>query len=416
MEQTRIYPGRECLLEVEKARLERSNISVETKNLIHEFRLYLDKQGAQQIRKSKLMAALRNMAIYLHEKYAKDFTNLEPYQLGLFLEDIKEDRAIFGNRKKPYSERTKSDFVKTLKRFYLWLYAKKPEFRASVPEVFIETIKEIRIKKYWPQIDPSQVISDDDVKALIDTCYNIRDKAFIQILHEGGFRIGEMLGLKIKDLVFKENLVHISLNGKTGRRIVPLVRSIPYLMQYLEVHPIKEDPECYLWLSFSNFHLTKPLMYAGARKLLKEAFKRSGINKPANPHFFRHSRASLLSNKMHEQSLHKYMGWVQGSGQTRTYCHMSIEQIEENILDINGLAKKEQEKMKPMQKCICQTLNSPDSQYCRTCGKPLSVEIALKNQEVVDREINKTIDKMKEVFQNPELLAKFEQYLQGKAE
>ncbi|MDG7039449.1 MAG: tyrosine-type recombinase/integrase [Nitrososphaerota archaeon] len=72
------------------------------------------------------------------------------------------------------------------------------------------------------QID---MLTDDEIERMIKAAINIRDKAFIAVLAEGGFRIGEILPAKIKDVVFDERGAIIHVTGKTGPRIVRLITS-----------------------------------------------------------------------------------------------------------------------------------------------------------------------------------------------
>jgi Phage integrase family. len=43
------------------------------------------------------------------------------------------------------------------------------------------------------EIKEPEILADDEVKRMIDAANNLRDKAFIAVLYEGGFRIGEIL-------------------------------------------------------------------------------------------------------------------------------------------------------------------------------------------------------------------------------
>ena len=56
----------------------------------------------------------------------------------------------------------------------------------------------------------------------------------------------EILKLKIKDIVFKQvdgkSYAEILVNGKRGSRHIPLIHSIPYVKEWLDAHPIKNNP------------------------------------------------------------------------------------------------------------------------------------------------------------------------------
>ena len=55
-------------------------------------------------------------------------------------------------------------------------------------------------------------------------------------------------------------------------------------------------------------------------------------------------------------------------------------------------------------------MNNKNERYCFRCFKPLSVEIVVQDKELVNSEINKTIQFFMEVTKNPELMKKFEEF------
>lgn len=58
-------------------------------------------------------------------------------------------------------------------------------------------------------------------------------------------------------------------------------------------------------------------------KILGATMERAGIDKPSNPHHYRHSRASYLVTEMTEAKLCEWFGWVQGSNVPAKYVHLS---------------------------------------------------------------------------------------------
>src|SRR3989338_4874664 len=133
----------------------------------------------------------------------------------------------------------------------------------------------------------------------------------------------------------------------------------------------------------------EPLDYRGATKLLLRCFTRAGYvkfeefgkadgnigrrisyqKKKCNPHWFRHSRASLLAPHLPEALLCKYMGWKIGSKQVQTYLHLCPQQLEDAFLKLHGLKEEDEQKGKP-QKCGCGIVSDRFARYCLNCGNP----------------------------------------------
>jgi integrase/recombinase XerD len=86
---------------------------------------------------------------------------------------------------------------------------------------------------------------------MIDAATNKRDKTIIALLWDIGAGIGEIGTLRIKHVKFDDACsVIIIVNGKTGYRRARAVWSVPYLMDWLEEHPERDNPEATLWFKF----------------------------------------------------------------------------------------------------------------------------------------------------------------------
>lgn len=401
-----IYPRREETFRREMRLLKKSKISSQNKELIVRFQNYLFGTNSQFMRVAKLSGQLRRLCAVL----SKDLDQLERRDLEELLATINNGEGF-----RHYAEASKSDYRRLIRQFYRWFRDEDPRLKDSkrkeAAESFYKFIqKEMKIGYKVPQADPKSIIDESDIQQVLENgCRNARDKAFISVLHESGFRAGEILNLRVADVTFKKNYCEIVCDGKTGRRIVSLVKSIPNLLRYLENHPYKKNAQSFLWLSNANHNLHEPLLHKGAQKLVDEAFKRAGITKRHNLHWFRHSRATLLAPKLTEQILCKFMGWRIGSQQPRTYSHLSVEQINDAILSIHGL-KKEEDKTDTPIKCICDCLNNPNERYCYKCHRPLTVATIVQDKEVVDTEINVTIKLMMEMLKDPKVMAEFEAF------
>jgi site-specific recombinase XerD/ribosomal protein L40E len=113
-------------------------------------------------------------------------------------------------------------------------------------------------------------------------------------------------------------------------------------------------------------------------KILKTNMERAGIDKPSNPHHYRHSRASFLANEMTEAQLCKWFGWVQGSDVPARYVHLSGRDIDNAYDQMHGIVEPEEDDEDPeVRKCDrCGELNESDATYCMRCGFAVNQEKA----------------------------------------
>jgi site-specific recombinase XerD len=172
---------------------------------------------------------------------------------------------------------TKHDYRVALRKFYKWL-RNSEDYPLEVSWIKVSVGNGNRII-------PEELLTEKEIEKLIVTSSDFQMKAIVAVLWETGFRIGELLNLRIKHIESEDKLAKLIVKGKTGMRRVIMVLSWPYLMQWLNLHPFKDDNSAPLWVKRSG----KPMKYVDVRKRLQILARRSKIKKPVNPHMFRHS-------------------------------------------------------------------------------------------------------------------------------
>ena len=401
-----IYPGREKSYEIEMERLEKAKLSARNKELLVKFHNYLFSKGSGAIRVAKVSAQLRRMCPKLSK-------NLD----GLVKNDIIELIALY-SRDTSLAENTKADYRRAIKQFYRWfkdedlrLQDQNSEIRAEADKFYRFIEKDMKTNCKQIQADPNTIISDEDCSMVVENgCRTPREKAFIAMLHETGCRIGEFENMRVGDIFVKDNCAEIVVDGKTGKRTVFCIKSLPHLLRYLEVHLYKKNSQSWLWLSEAQSNRNEPLLYVGAQKLVNRCFERAGVSKKHNLHWFRHSRATLMAAaNVSEAIMRKYFGWSPNSDQVKSYLHLSVKQLKDVVLSLHGRKPKEEESIKPVE-CICGSFNEPTERYCYKCFKPLKVETVVQDKELMNSEINKTVEFMMEMAKNPEMMKAFEEF------
>ncbi|MFH1770117.1 MAG: tyrosine-type recombinase/integrase [archaeon] len=382
--------------EAELKRINQADISQKNKEIIKK---YLDHMLAKNVtigRAIKLGMELRKLANW----FGKDFEDIDKIDVERVVRQI--------NLNSNYKEWTKSDYKKCIKQFFKWL---KGDDDISPPEV--RWIKP-RIKLCDNRLI-NDIFSPEDVFKIVSACNNKRDKALIMFLYESGGRASEVLGMDIRDYYMGPHCAKARLIGKTGERIIPIVNSMPYISDYLNNRRLREDPNAPLWLSRGTYHHLKRLKYQGFTKIIKKAFSECNMDRKCNPHLFRHSRASELCKTLTEAQMCQYFGWVVGSGQIRTYVHISGRDIDASILKYNGIEIDANEdndnKILQRQSCPrCNTTNSATSKYCSQCSSVLDFKEALETEEILKTETDKAMKYLMEIAKNPELMTKFNEF------
>ena len=424
-----IYPNKKRSYEYELESIAQWKGSPRNKEVLNGFHNFLFSTGSKELRVTKVSGQLRRIADVLK----KDF-------------DIATDKDLQAvvahyQRQEKYSDDTKKDYLRAIKQFYKWFKLDDKSLEDDDKDIRKAAERKYRLVESLSTVckpteaDYSNILTDIDIDVIIDKgCKTLKEKAFVKMLHESGARIGEFLNLKIKDIEINENFARVRLFGKTGERRIPLTNSLPYLVQWLDLHQFKGNGESYLWIGDSLRYGHVPILHTGAQKLVDRCMERAGYikneyaevilengkkrtkllshvaKKKHNLHWFRHSRATLLAPQLTEVMLCKYMGWTLGSKQVRRYVHLCTEQLDNAYLAIKGLQDVQKENMQKPQKCGCKTINDANARYCYRCGKPLSVSVVLQDQDAVGVEIDKSVKLLMEIAGNPELMKRFEEF------
>ena len=307
--------------------------------------------GNSKARQIKYLSIIGQIA----EKVNYDFNKATKDDIKSLCSDINNSNM---------SDWTKHDYLLTIKVFYKFL-------RDS--DDYPKEVKWIRPKKARNHKKlPRDLITIDDAKKLANYTNTLRDRCYVLILYETGARISELLELKIKDVEFDKYGARITLpdNGKTGPRKIRVIASSPAISNWLLEHPRRNDKNAPLLCGLWSKNRGKTLDYRRPYDILKEIGKKAGIDKPMNPHHFRHSRATELAKKLTEAQLCEYMGWVIGSREAATYVHLSGRDMDKAVLEMHGLVEegKEKSKLLPIICPRCNIKNDPAAKFCSGCS------------------------------------------------
>ena len=176
---------------------------------------------------------------------------------------------------------TASNRYRSLQQFFRWL--------AEEGEIGESPMARMRP----PQIpdEPPPVLSDDELRALLDACSGTgfdarRDTAVLRLLIDTGMRRGECAGLKLEDLDMDQDVALVLGKGRTPRACPFGKQTARALDRYLRMrrsHPRADSPA--LWLGKQG-----ALTDNGVTQILKRRGRQAGLAH-IHPHQFRHTFA-----------------------------------------------------------------------------------------------------------------------------
>lgn len=175
----------------------------------------------------------------------------------------------------------------------------------------------------------------------LETPFDYRNKAMLELMYASGLRVSELCNLGINDVNLNER--YVKCFGKGAKeRIIPIGKNaIDYLKIYIEDYRnllIKNVIDEHLFLNNHGKKMTRQ----GFLFIIKNICRQKGINKNITPHMLRHSFAThLLNNGADLRSIQVMLGHTNLST-TQIYTNVSNDVLKENYDLYHPNIKKEE--------------------------------------------------------------------------
>lgn len=179
--------------------------------------------------------------------------------------------------------------------FFAWL--EDEDYIAKSPVRRIHKVKTDSLVK--------EVLSDEQLEQLRDSCTNHRDLALIDLLASTGIRVGELVKLNRTDIDFHERQCVVFGKGNKERPVYFNARTKLHLQQYLNERT-DNNPALFVSLSSPYSRLT----ISGVEVRIRTIGKRLDMQK-VHPHKFRRTLATIAIDKgMPIEQVQRLLGHV----------------------------------------------------------------------------------------------------------
>ena len=277
----------------------------------------------------------------LSDKTKESYNNdLEVYKLFLNdrninnVEDISsEDIKDFLKERNNEETTTIAHNLTVIKNFHSYLLKEK-----IVKENISEFIERPKLRKALPK-----TLSMEDIDKLLDiqlnTPFDYRNKAMLELMYGCGLRVSELVNLEINDIDRTNCLIRILGKGSKERDIPVGEYALYYLEEYLKVRDkLLKDKTCTkLFINNHGLGMTRQGFFKNLKNLLKE----KGLNQEVSPHTLRHSFATHLINRGADlRSIQEMLGHSDIST-TKIYTRVSDEKVIEDYNKYHLRSNKE---------------------------------------------------------------------------
>src|SRR5690606_4016386 len=166
------------------------------------------------------------------------------------------------------------------------------------------------------------VLSKEEVKAILEAHGNIKHRTMLILIYACGLRRSELLSLKVTDVDSKRGILLIKQAKGKKDRITPLsTKLVELLRQYYTAYKPR------VWL-FEGQSKGQPYSAGSLQSVLKQALRKTRIQKPVSLHWLRHSYAThLLESGTDLRYIQELLGH-NSSRTTEIYTHVSTKSLQ----------------------------------------------------------------------------------------
>jgi len=322
-------------------------------------------------------AATRNLSPQRRYKLAYTLCSAArffPHTDALTITDVYDGFDALRQARKPngtpYKPNTIADLTKISKRFLVFL-AENGHISAPAAK-----IQKIRTSSFDVKTKTAEdILSEEEVKAIIAATKSVRYRAMIAIMYEGGLRAIDVASLRWKDVSFYQWGARIRTDEKTGmERSIPIISYTQYLAAWKASYPGTPEGENLVFVNMRGL----PMQYRGFSKAIEIFAQRAGIEKHITPHIFRHSRITHALRGGLQETIAKKTFWGnEGTDMIKTYAHLVDGDADQAFAKLAGVEIAEAGPggaLEPVQCDQCHTINVPGACYCARCGRGLTEE------------------------------------------
>jgi integrase/recombinase XerD len=340
---------------------------------------------------------------------------------------------------------TWNHYLNRTKLFYRWFYnAYKSLNRNGLKEIqdqsewitpdFVK-IKQKHTKRLSPYSE-TEIWERDELLTIVKYEPYLRNKAVLTLMWDLNARPHEITLLKIKHIRLKERYGEgeVPSEAKTGGGPILLMCSFPYVRDWLNEHPFRNEPNARLICNLYNGSPIAPKTLWNMMELLKrrivnildhaelddkeeiEKLRCLLRTKKWNPYCIRHSAITSDSDYLPDFALKKKVRWSMNSKQASRYIKNRMgDELKRQILVHNGAisANDLQKKLSVLTCPRCSLVNALDNKYCSKCSYPLLVSAFDEIKAIEDMKLQTLKEKYEQdmVAMREEMEDKFKQIL-----
>lgn len=346
-------------------KLDAADIDERDRKAIHKFVRSVDARG--QVNRGTMVSNLNRLRLSA-ERGPMPLVEMEKAAVDELLFSLKHEHDL--------SDGTVRNYRKSLRKFF------KERGEPWAEDIVIGAAPS-------QEVDPNELLTSDELDALLEAAGNPRDKALIALLADTGLRISAIASLRLRDLDHSGQTTLVTINDdahvKGASGTVPLTWSDGYLSSWLQVHPRRDQPDAAVIHKHGGYiddNDDGAMTYQYLSRRIKDVADDAGVDRDrVNTHNFRKTAISnWIREGLSEQAIKHRATWDVDTDMIRTYSGVRDEELNDQILDHYDIEPSETA-TPTIETCPrCGTAIRDTDRFCGGCSAPLSAVAA----EVLD--------------------------------
>jgi integrase/recombinase XerD len=235
------------------------------------------------------------------------------------------------------------------------------------------------------RISQDDILEPPEIKALRDAACRPRNTALVEFLADTGARLSMVGSLRVRDVdldgeraTYTPNPEAAGLKG-APQQPYPIIDSRATLRTYLrDAHPRPDRPDVALFHKLQGYEPDGDgaITPQHLNRTLKDLAETAGIDKPVNPHSFRHAAISRMYREGYtKQQIQHRVAWTLDTDMWERYVHLTAEDMNEQIYAAAGVTDEEEAARQTRDRCgNCREVVPEYADYCPNCGDPTTAD------------------------------------------
>ena len=258
--------------------------------------------------------------------YQNDLNDLYSYFNEDILKVTSEDMHKYFISLSNLSPKSRAHHLTVVNSFYLFLIGEN-----KLKKNPCYSIMNPKLPKKLPNY-----LNNEEINRLLninlDTKYDYRNKAMLELVYATGLRVSELVDLKLTNVNINDSFIRVMGKGSKERFIPISSEATKWLSLYInDYRPLilSNKQSEYLFISNAKTNITRQAFF----KFIKKEAKRANIDKEISPHVLRHSFAThLLQSGADLRTIQTLLGHSDIST-TEIYTHIANEELHKEYND-----------------------------------------------------------------------------------